>query len=304
MGWGLIRRAGLRLPGLILGLGALWAGDPGFAQHSPHLPANPVSVLSFNIRYANPADGANAWDQRRGAVIAYLHETDPDIMGLQEVLASQLDDLTSSLPGYLVAGVGRVDGARSGEFCPLLIRAARFDTLFTDTFWLSDTPDRPGSTSYGNTLPRIATRAMLHDRSTDTRFMVLNTHLDHESAAARLASVRQIQDSLARHETLPVIVLGDFNTAWNSAPMRLFTPSPADTFHRRLSPVWQGRDDVAIHRGSYHRWNGDWAGSPVDFILTCDRWTVREAEIMRSRYLDRWLSDHAPVHATIAIFAH
>src|SRR5688500_3725718 len=95
----------------------------------------PVRALTFNIRYDNPADGENAWRHRRDAVARLVDERKVDIAGLQEVLASQLDDLRERLPEYESVGVGRDDGKRKGEFSPLLVRKEAFEVVASGTFW-------------------------------------------------------------------------------------------------------------------------------------------------------------------------
>ena len=67
--------------------------------------------------------------------------------GVQEALAHQLDVLLERLPQYRSIGVARDDGKRKGEFSAILYRAERFEPIEQGTFWLSDTPDAPGSTS-------------------------------------------------------------------------------------------------------------------------------------------------------------
>ncbi|WP_437913678.1 endonuclease/exonuclease/phosphatase family protein [Sorangium sp. So ce302] len=49
--------------------------------------------MTFNIRYANRADGDNAWPNRRDMLYQVIRDAHPDVLGLQEALRSQLDDL-------------------------------------------------------------------------------------------------------------------------------------------------------------------------------------------------------------------
>src|SRR5690348_511311 len=55
--------------------------------------AEPIRVMTFNIRYGTAPDGENAWPKRRDLVVKVIKESDPDAIGLQEALRDQLDFL-------------------------------------------------------------------------------------------------------------------------------------------------------------------------------------------------------------------
>ena len=69
-----------------------------------------VKVITYNIRYENTWDGENAWSVRKARVSDMLHFYDADVIGLQEVLLTQLAYLDSSLSEYHHVGIGRDDG--------------------------------------------------------------------------------------------------------------------------------------------------------------------------------------------------
>jgi hypothetical protein len=81
-----------------------------------------LKVCSFNIRFDNPADGFNNWENRRKAVVSFLAVESLDIFGLQEVLKNQLDYIEKSLPDYTRIGVGRDDGISAGEYAPVFFQ--------------------------------------------------------------------------------------------------------------------------------------------------------------------------------------
>src|SRR5262245_32702418 len=97
-----------------------------------------LSVVTYNIRYDNPGDGEDRWERRRDEVARLLRDHDPDVVGLQEALRNQLDDLARSLPAYGEIGVGRDDGKTKGEYAAILYRKDRFKVIDSGTFWLSD----------------------------------------------------------------------------------------------------------------------------------------------------------------------
>lgn len=105
-------------------------------------------MISFNIRYNNPADGEHAWPLRKERVASLLRFHQADLIGMQEVLQGQLEDLRALLPEYAWVGVGRDDGKNAGEFSPIFYRASRFEVLDSGTFWLSETPELVASKSW------------------------------------------------------------------------------------------------------------------------------------------------------------
>ena len=72
--------------------------------------------MSYNIRYDNPEDGMNNWQYRKDRAATAIRFYDVDILGTQEVLHNQLEDLKQRLPEYGVIGVGREDGRREKKW--------------------------------------------------------------------------------------------------------------------------------------------------------------------------------------------
>lgn len=254
--------------------------------------------MSFNIRYGTADDGANSWPFRRDLVFEVIRSYRPDLLGVQEALRAQLDELGAAVPGYTELGVGRDDGRTAGEYSAILFRQGRFEPLESGTFWFSDTPDVPGSTSWGNRITRIATWARLRDVTTNTPFVVFNLHLDHESQPSRERSAAMLA-RLVRREQEPVVVLGDFNSGETNPAYRLLTDSTAspallrDTF-RALHP----RDSIV---GTFNGFRGDSAGEKIDHILVTRGWRTEDAAILRRSADGRYPSDHFPVTATIRL---
>ena len=139
----------------------------------------PVRAMSFNIRYGTAQDGEHAWPNRRAHVVATIRDHAPHLLGVQEALRFQLDELLAALPRYESFGVGRDDGRSAGEHAAILVDTARFTVRQHGTDWLSETPEVPGSTSWGNRITRIVTWALLEDRATGEPVWVYNLHLDH-----------------------------------------------------------------------------------------------------------------------------
>ncbi len=274
--------------------------DGGAAAAPP-----PVRAMSFNIRYGAADDGENDWSRRRGMVFDLIINHKPDVVGMQEALAFQLDELMAALPEHSFVGVGRDDGERAGEYSPILYRHERFDVLDHNTFWFSDTPQRPGSRTWGNTIPRICTWARLRDRDTGEAFYVFNVHLDHASQYSRERSAmllrRRIDDR--EHIAEPVIVTGDFNDGERSrtiATMLADTmesggPFLRDSLRDSFRVAHPDEDEV----GTFHAFAGTTTSEKIDFVFVSDEWQVVEAAIVRDNIEGRYPSDHFPVAATV-----
>src|SRR4029453_18432972 len=134
----------------------LWLGTllPAVAQVAPR---EPLTVMTFNIRYGTAKDGENQWSARREMLFDVIREQNADLIGLQEALAFQIDEILAAVPAYAVVGVGRDDAARAGEYSAILFRKDRLRVAEAGTFWFSDTPSVPASKSWGNNITRICT---------------------------------------------------------------------------------------------------------------------------------------------------
>jgi endonuclease/exonuclease/phosphatase family metal-dependent hydrolase len=262
----------------------------------PAAGGEPVRVMTFNIRYGTAPDGENAWPHRRELVFKVIRDFSPDILGLQEALRSQIDELESELPEYTRVGVGR-DADGGGEYSALLIRKARFDLSDAGTFWLSATPETPGSRTWGNNLPRIVTWARMLDRTNSRRLIAANTHWDHESQPARLESAQLMAERLRQLSASgePVVVTGDFNAAPNNPaiPKLIEGAELKDSF----SLKHPDKKDIGTFNGFGERLQP----FKIDSVFINDKWEVDEAEIVRTKEGDRYPSDHFPVTATLTL---
>jgi endonuclease/exonuclease/phosphatase family metal-dependent hydrolase len=256
-----------------------------------------LRLMSFNVRYENGEDaGSRAWRHRVVGAVRMIREENPDVIGVQEAMHGQAADLWASLPDYEFFGAGRDDGRRAGEYSGIYFRRDRFEPDATDggTFWLSDTPQKPGSKSWGNEIPRTATWIRLVDRSSGRGFYVFNTHWDHRHQGSRERSARLLVERIfqRRVSNEPVVLLGDFNAV---------EQNPGLTILRRdagLTDVFQSLNSGDAARTTLHFWRGTRNGSlKVDHILVTKSAAVIAAEI---RDQDTpMVSDHFPVTAEV-----
>jgi endonuclease/exonuclease/phosphatase family metal-dependent hydrolase len=267
--------------------------------HADDAPAEPLRVMSFNIRYATAPDGENAWSRRSDLLVDTIRRFNPDLLGTQEVLASQADFLSEQFSDDKFVGVGRDDGKRHGEFSALLYRSSRFELVDSGTFWLSEKPDRPGSKSWDSSLPRIATWVRLRDRANaGHEFCFLNTHWDHRGPKARLESAGIIRRWLAEHAAgVPIIVTGDLNAGEETDAYRVL--ASADGPPQLLDSYRTLHAEQKPDEATFHGFSGKRDGVRIDFILHTPDFKTKQAEIDRANQQGRYPSDHYPVTALL-----
>jgi endonuclease/exonuclease/phosphatase family metal-dependent hydrolase len=265
--------------------------------------SHPFKLMTFNIRYGTAPDGEHSWNLRQDLVYSLLEKEQPDILGLQEALNFQIDAIITHLPEYRRLGVGRDDGDTLGEYSAILFRSARFRPLESQTFWFSDTPEVPGSKSWGNSITRICTWAHFSDDSTGLPFYVYNLHLDHQSQPSREKSVALLLQRIGKREKDdPVVVMGDFNAGEDNPAIQALeefkepgsrAPMFADAF-RLLHPQAQ-------EVGTFHGFTDHPEADMIDHIFITKSFIVSYANILRDHPPGRYPSDHFPVAATVAI---
>lgn len=269
-----------------------------------------VRVMSFNIRYGSANDGENHWRNRREMVFDVIRDQHSDVVGLQEALRFQIDEIRKAVPVYGEIGVAREDGRIDGEYSAVLYRADRFGIAEAGTFWLSDTPEVAGSSHWGNACVRICTWARLIENKSGKAFYIFNTHLDHRSQPSREKStVLLAQRIRSRNHKDPVVLTGDFNAGENN-PVIIYlkgetavegpngrkakTSVPmVDTF-RVLNP---NVEDVRTG----HAFMGTRRGNKIDYVFVPSETKVLEAQILYDNVDGRYPSDHFPVVARLRL---
>jgi endonuclease/exonuclease/phosphatase family metal-dependent hydrolase len=273
------------------------------APKSTVLPPTELKVMTFNLRVRTIFDGLNMWDYRRNLVAQTIQTFDPDLLGTQEGLSSMEDDLRGKLPGYTFFGVGRGDGKRGGEMCGVFFRTDRFEMIDGGHFWLSHSPDKPGSRAWGAIFPRMVTWVKLRQHSDGQTFCWFNTHLDAWNSHARGEETKlmlQYVNTIAG--PMATVITGDFNADQGSPPYqtmlspRIGEAPLVDTF-RAANP-----ERIAANEGTMHNFSGRHNGQRIDWILASEpHFQVISAAIDRVRGTLGYPSDHFPVTATLRL---
>lgn len=255
-------------------------------------PEPPLRVMTFNVRLPLAQDGPNAWEQRRDLAVRMIRAEQPDIIGTQELHKVQGDFLLAKLPGYAWFGMGR-RGGHDDEHMGIFYRRDRMRVLALGNFWLSDTPNLPGSISWGHPYPRMVTWG-LFETSKGSRFYVANTHFPYrpEDGDARLKAAAQIAGWIETLPTgVPLILTGDFNARPGSPEHGLLTEKLADAWTG--APVREGPD------ATFHTFTGTPDGRRIDWILLRG-FEPKRVRTVTTNEKGRYPSDHFPVVGELA----
>lgn len=270
--------------------------------------ASAIRVGSYNVRTASGDRGTvNAWDGRKEDLVELVRSFDLDVFGMQEVMPEQARYFREKFPEWDFVGDHRAADRVSDEASPVFFRRDRFEPLKSGTFWLSETPDVPGSKSWGTACPRVCSYLVLRDRRTDRIFCFANTHTDHISAEAREKGMMLVINRMRSIGAgSPVIFTGDHNCPPSAAPAvmvrkvlrdarditEIADPGPANTFNA-FGRYLEGPDFG----------NGASSRRRIDYIYVSDGVKVRDFRTVGDwrHGSELFPSDHFPVVATVEL---
>jgi endonuclease/exonuclease/phosphatase family metal-dependent hydrolase len=261
----------------------------------------PLNVMSFNIRLNTASDSLNAWPYRKDKAAAQIKFHEVHILGVQEALYDQMLDLQERLPQFKYVGVGRDDGKTKGEFSAIFYDTTRLKVLESSTFWLSETPEVPGSKSWDAAITRVASWAKFQDIKTKKIFFHFNTHFDHRGAEARLKSAELILVQIKKIAgSAPVVFTGDFNARPQDAPIKtiLGTSGADQFFHGSMISEKPHYGPTGTFNAFQSKETGP---DPIDFIFVKKGIRVLQYAVFSQTWGGRFSSDHFPVFATVVI---
>lgn len=260
-----------------------------------------LNVMTFNIRLDVPSDSLNSWQYRKDNAAEMVRMNDVDILGMQEVLLNQMNDLKERLPQYTAIGVGREDGADKGEFSPIFYKKDRFSAIESGTFWVSETPEVAGSKGWDASYIRVATWAILKEKATGKEIFAINTHLDNDGLIARKEGGNLLLKKAEElGKGLPIVLTGDFNDTPLSEAIKNITDA-SKTNHlldsKTIALKTSGTD------WTFHNF-GRLAESErplIDYIFVSKQIKVQDYVVLPDTLNGTFVSDHKPVLSKITI---
>ena len=258
-----------------------------------NLVSDEIKVISYNVRYNNPNDGKDIWENRRSTIVNFIKNENPDFLGLQEVNHAQLLFLNSNLSNYSFVGVGRDDGKTKGEYSPIFYNNNLFDLIKSDTFWLSSTPDKI-SVGWDASMERICTYAVFKSKTNKKNIWVFNTHFDHIGIEAREKSadlIISVINKLTEPEDY-VVLTGDFNLLDDSKPIMNLKSNFNDT-NKNLE-----KTDKSY--GTFNNFKLNFVSkSRIDYVFEKNFKLINSRHIIVKTPEGRWASDHHPILAKL-----
>lgn len=255
-----------------------------------------LCLISSNIRFDNPADGANAWPHRRTLLAQTLLSHRPDIIATQEGRFHQLKDFEELLKDYDIVDPHR-SWIKERMYPTFFIRKNSFEFIKSEDLWLSETPNVAGSFSFGSAFPRLMTWMKIQPKNSDVNLLFVNTHLDHVKSETRMEQIKVLTEQVKRvkDDRSKLIIMGDFND------------SPASEVRKVLTTTFSGLQDSwklfhGVEETSHHAFSGECQnGARIDWILVDEKIKVENCFLEKSTIEGKYPSDHFPVVCKISL---
>lgn len=252
-----------------------------------------VRVMTFNIRFDTLDDGVNCFEGRKKGIKAFLDREMPDVIGFQEVLPHVRKWLCDNLTDYVVIGMGR-NADYNGEGVSIAYRKDKFDLVNLEQFWLSDTPDVPGSryTLDQSPCPRVSQLASLVSREGGKPFLFANTHLDHVGEHAQICGASLLMSRLLAQNAGSFFLTGDFNARPKDGAIRVITN------HKGVHDL-----TASIKESTYHGYGKEPTGNcKIDYIFSDKRAVKNSLTLHKDEPVNGvYLSDHYPISVTVEL---
>lgn len=250
-----------------------------------------MKVMSFNVLCGGREE--KEWTFRTYRVAQTIRDIAPDTFGVQEAHFGWMTYLTENLPEYAYVGVGRDDGREEGEFSAVFYKRDKYELLDSGTFWLSETPDKPGK-GWDAVCVRICSYAFLREKETGREFVHFNTHLDHVGQIAMQKGAELVAKKAC--ELFPgkiAFFTGDFNVTPESAPCKAV----------KDGGFVDSRDvaEIADMSNTFHAYTtGDMGVNVIDYVFVKGGVKVEKFTVVKNVIDGMYPSDHWAVYSDIA----
>lgn len=228
-------------------------------------------VMTFNL--SSSSSDENSWEKRQKVTLELLQEYRPVFIGTQEGLHERLEYLEQRLEDYRYLGISR-QGNTEDEYSAIFYDTTQAEVRDSGTYWLSNTPQEPGSMMENTGHPRIVTWGEFVMRGNANPIYVFNTHLAFEEGVTE-KQVAVLLEQLGEivQPGAEVLVTGDFNVprrthVWNmfqeagfkdAWQLATYTDGPNTTFHD-----WEGSEAQGDFEQGVVADEGDYQ---IDWIL-------------------------------------
>lgn len=254
--------------------------------------------MTFNLRADNVLDLRNRWNKRSEIVRRMLERPIYDVIGLQEVTPKMSIDLAQNISHYTLIGEGRTKRFFNEQNSLLINNSYRL--IESETFWLSKTPQKTGSSIWYSLFPRICTTAVIQ-LANYQKIRIYNTHLDCILPHAREYGLKAIIKAIETHhdkEQLPCILMGDFNATPGSKLITQFSKGAYS--HKRFIAVQDFNKDI-YKETTMGMFRGKERGMHIDYIFVSEEFEIQDVQIYKYNELGRYPSDHYPIVADLKI---
>ena len=239
-----------------------------------------MKIMSYNVQTGTPTP------TRAANMINNILDYDADIVGAQEVNTSWLYVFkgVGLFKEYAMVGKPRErenDLSNGNEYSCILYKKDMFNVLYSDTLWLSETPEKKSKLD-GTAYTRIMTYAVFERKSDKKRFLHVNTHVDYNGEV----NAKQVEIILEQVKKLgfelPTFYTGDFNMFATAPGYALMTKENDDS---RLV----AKEKTEASRHNYI----------IDFVFV----SKNDFEVEKNEMIGKEGSDHDPLYVELELKA-
>lgn len=255
-----------------------------------------MKIMTFNLRTDFILDINNRWENRAKIVYEVFEKYNCDIIGVQELTNKMFEDISSNLINYNIVGTPRTKKLFVERNDILVLK--KHEILEYETFWLSEKPDKVGTSIWYSIYPRICTTAVVKLEGGRV-VRIYNTHLDFLLPKAREYGLKKIGkyiENKYEEDNLPVILMGDFNATPKSKAIKELIGG--EYSKKKFIAVQESKKEI-YEISTMSKFKGNKKGLHIDYIFVPDEFEIRNIEIVDYNKNGKYPSDHYPIMANV-----